>query len=102
MVRKEINTNNPLTEEQKIMLLALENFSDEPDEDCPELTQTQLSQFQRISECDREEHHKISVTLQLSPQALEKAKSFGKGYTSVLSHILENALNNSDTIHQNL
>lgn len=102
MVRKEINVNQPLTEEQKAMLLAIESFPDEPDEDCPELTQEQLMQFQRVAEQNREERRKKTVTLRLSPQALDKAKSLGKGYTSVLSRILESALENPEIIRQNL
>lgn len=49
-----------------------------------------------------QERKKQTVTLRLSPQALEKAKSLGKGYTSVLSRILENALNDIELIKQNL
>ncbi|MEI3175137.1 MAG: BrnA antitoxin family protein [Lachnospiraceae bacterium] len=41
---------------------------------------------------------KQTVTIRLSPQALKKARSLGKGYTSVLSRILENALNDPNTI----
>lgn len=46
----------------------------------------------RVSENNRAERRKQTVTLRLSPQALRTAKSLGKGYTSVLSRILENAL----------
>ena len=67
-----------------------------------ELTEGQLSQFRRVAEQKREERRKQTVTLRLSPQALKKAKSLGKGYTSVLSRILENALDNPEIIHHNL
>ena len=73
-----------------------------PDEDCPEFTDEQLTKFKRISAEKREERCKQTVTLRLSPQALAKAKSLGKGYTSVLSRILENALNDAETIRNNL
>lgn len=102
MVRKEIDLNKPLTDEQKAMLQTLAGITDEPDEDCPELTEEQLSQFKRIAEIKREERHKQTVTLRLSPQAYKKAKSLGKGYTSVLSRILENALDNPEIIRHNL
>lgn len=101
-IRKEIDFNQPLTEEQKKKLEALETRPVVPDDDCPELTAEQLSQFKRISAEKREERCKQTVTIRLSPQALAKAKSLGKGYTSVLSRILENALNDNDIIKHNL
>ena len=73
-----------------------------PDEDCSELTMEQLDKFRRISAANREERCKQTVTLRLSPQALRRAKSLGKGYTSVLSRILESALENPDIVKQYL
>ncbi len=98
MIRREINLDAPLTEAQKQMLEALKDRPVQPDEDCPELTAEQLSQMVRVSEQRREERKKQTVTLRLSPKALQKAKSLGKGYTSVLSRILENALNDNELI----
>lgn len=102
IIRKNIDFNEPLTDKQIKMLEALETRVPEPDEDCPELTDEQLSQCRRISKANREKRCKQTVTIRLSPQALAKARSLGKGYTSVLSRILENALNDIDTIHHNL
>lgn len=71
------------------------------DEDSPEFTDEQLAQFRRVSEIRREErkqNQKQTVTVRLSPQTLRKARSLGKGYTSVLSRIIENALNDPDAI----
>jgi len=68
----------------------------------PEFSETELMQFKRISSERRADRQKQTVTLRLSPQALEKARSLGKGYTSVLSRILEKALDNPDTIKYNL
>ena len=62
----------------------------------------QLAQFQRISAANREERCKQTVTLRLSPQTLRRAKSLGKGYTSVLSRILESALENPDIVRHYL
>lgn len=101
-IRKDIDLNKPLTDEQIEMLNALSERPVAPDEECPELTATQLAMFRRISETSRDERRKQSVTLRLSPQALRRARSLGKGYTSVLSRILENALNDPDEIRRNL
>ncbi len=97
-IRKEIDLNEPLTTEQKQMLNALKSRAVCPDEDCPELTANQLGQLAKVSEIRRDERRKQTVTLRLSPQALQTAKSLGKGYTSVLSRILESALTDAEVI----
>ncbi len=102
IVRKEIDPTQPLTPSQVEMLHNLESRPVSPDEDCPELTREQLAQFRRISAANREERCKQTVTLRLSPQALRRAKALGKGYTSVLSRILESALENPDVVRQHL
>lgn len=94
IIRKEIDFSKPLTDEQKKMLEELKSRPITPDDDCPELTAEQLKQFARVSE----KNQKQTVTLRLSPQAIRTAKSFGKGYTSVLSRILENALTDTELI----
>lgn len=98
IIRKEIDLNEPLTDKQKQMLEELKDRPIEFDEDCPELTDEQLAQFRRISEKRRAECCKQTVAIRLSPQAMTKAKSLGKGYTAVLSRILEAALNDNETI----
>ncbi len=102
IIRKEIDFNKPLTDEQKKMLEELKTRPITPDDDCPELTTEQLKQFARVSEKNREERRKQTVTLRLSPQAVRTAKSLGKGYTSVLSRILENALTDTELIKRYL
>ena len=102
IVRKEIDPTQSLTPSQIEMLHNLESRPISPDEDCPELTMEQLTQFRRISAANREERCKQTVTLRLSPQALRRAKALGKGYTSVLSRILESALENPDIIRPHL
>ena len=72
------------------------------DEDCPELTDEELARFKRIAKINKEERRKQSVTLRLSPRALKKAKSLGKGYTSVLRRILETALDDNDLLKKSL
>ena len=100
MIRKEIK--NTISREQMAMLEALKDREPVPDEEIPELTDEELSQFRRISEIKREERRKQTVTLRLSPQAFNKAKSLGKGYTSVLGRILEEALNDPKIVGRNL
>ncbi|MBD5129169.1 MAG: hypothetical protein HDT43_04520 [Ruminococcaceae bacterium] len=49
IVKKSIDVSQPLTEEQIKMLEALKDRSIVFDEDCPELTEEELSQFERVS-----------------------------------------------------
>lgn len=100
LIRKDIDFNKPLTEDQKSMLEAMDKKAIVLDEDFPELSSEVLAQFQRIAEQRRDERRKQIVSIRLSPQALAKAKSLGKGYTSVLSRILEYALNDKDLIQK--
>ena len=100
IIKKEIDFTEPLTKEQKKMLDELETRPVEFDEDCPELTDEQLSEFRRVSELRKEERRKKTVTIRLSSRSLSKAKSLGKGYTSVLSRILERALEDDDLIRK--
>ncbi len=102
IVRKEIDLNQSLDQAQIEMLNKLASRPVTPDEDCPELTMEQLARFRRISAENREERCKQTVTVRLSPQALRRAKSLGKGYTSVLSRILESALDNPEAISRYL
>lgn len=102
MVYETLHKGDKLTEEQILMLKEMDKMTITFDEDCPELTEEQLKQFKRASEVNHRERNKQNVTLRLSPQALRKAKSLGKGYTSVLSRILESALKDNDTIQRYL
>ena len=102
MDKKLINVHKKPSKQQTEMLNKLEGRPIVHDDDCPELTEEELSQFRRISDARNEERRKQTVCLRLSPQAIKKAKSLGKGYTSVLSRILESALNDNETIKRYL
>ena len=94
--------SKPLTDEQIKMLEALKDIEPEPDDECPEITPEQFAEFKKLSADRRAERVKQSITLRLSPQTIEKAKSLGKGYTSILSRIVENALNDPEMIRKAL
>ncbi len=98
VVRKDIDINKPLSDDKKKMLERADKMPIVYDEDSPELTLEQLTEFRRVSEMRNNERRKQTVTLRLSPSALSKAKSLGKGYTSVLARILEEALKDNDMI----
>ncbi len=102
MIRTSIDVTKKPNADQIKMIEEASKKPIEFDEDCPELTEQELRQFKKISRERNADRRKQTVTIRLSPQTLAKAKSLGKGYTSVLSRILENALNDNDIIKRNL
>lgn len=98
----DINSLPALSEEQIRLLKDLEERPEVFDKDNPPLTKEQLAKFKSLSEAGRQKRRKETVSLRLSPRALNKAKSLGKGYTAVLSRILEEALEDNDLIERYL
>ena len=71
------------------------------DDDIPDFTEEQLTLFYRIREKNteiKEEKRKQNITLRLSPSTIKKAKSLGKGYTTILAGIIEEALNENNYV----
>lgn len=97
-----IDVTQAPTDAQKKMLLQASQKPVTFDEDCPEFSKEELQQFKKISAGRQNDRVKQTVTLRLSPQALKKAKSLGKGYTSVLSRILEDILGCADAVQKYL
>ena len=93
-VTRTLDTSKPFkfTEEQLAELAALKKIPGEPDEDCPELTDEQLDQMIEARNRRLALQRKKVVSVRLSAEAILKAKAFGKGYTALLSQILEKTL----------
>ena len=70
------------------------------DEDCPPLTEEQLKEFARIAKEQRKLRKKQVVAIRLSPETAEKVKALGKGYSSVLSRIIDEAFRNPDLLRK--
>ena len=84
-----------LTPEEMAEIAAAERKTPVFDEDSPEMTSEMLRQFKRMNS---EERNKQTVSLRLSPQTLKIAKAYGKGYTSFLSRLLDEAINNEQLV----
>ena len=89
--------NTQLTDEELKELEAAEKKSYVLDEDSPLMTQEQLMQFKRIN---RENRTKPTVSLRISPATLRKAKQYGKGYTGLLSRLLDAAINDEELVRR--
>lgn len=68
------------------------------DKDAPKLTPEQLVQYRKAAELKRQERQKQVVSLRVSSETLTKAKALGKGYSGVLSRMLDYCLNSPDII----
>ena len=62
------------------------------DDDNPELTDEQPALFRRVHESRQADGKRQNIALRLTPQAIQKAKALGKGYSGILSRIVESVL----------
>lgn len=87
--------NNELTRDELLELELAEKREPVYDEDAPEMTYEQLMQFKRIN---HENRTKPTVSLRITPATLNKAKQYGKGYTGLLSRLLDIAINDEEMV----
>ena len=85
----------PLTEEELREIEETEDRNPVFDDDSPEMNAAQLSQFRRMYSMDRS---KQTVSLRLSRNTYNKARTYGKGYTSFLSRLLDAAINDEELV----
>ena len=97
---KNIDVKSKPTPEQIQMLANAKKIAISKDDEHPEFTNEESSKLKKISEEKKIDRQKQVVTLRLSGKALKKAKSLGKGYTSILSRIIEGALEDPEIIKQ--
>ena len=100
--RVVITEGQPIPEE---VIREVEEASRRPivfDEDCPELTEEQLSEMAALAREQRAARAKPVISLRISPSTLAKAKATGKGYTGFLSRLLDNAINDPELVRKSL
>lgn len=98
MVKMSIkDLDRTLSSEELQELEAAEQLQPVFDADSPEMTSDMLRQFKRMNQ---EERNKQTVSVRLSPKTLRIAKSYGKGYTSFLSRLLDEAIQNEDLVRK--
>ncbi|MBQ7507386.1 MAG: BrnA antitoxin family protein [Lachnospiraceae bacterium] len=94
IVRTVLKKGERPTEGQLAELKRAAALPQEYDEDCPPLTDEELKRFYRVKDmrkAEAESNRKRTVSIRLKPQTIERAKSMGKGYTSIISQIVESA-----------
>ncbi len=86
-----------LTDEERVELERAESMPPVFDDDSPAMTPEQLMQFKRAN---RESRNKPTISLRISPATLRKAKQYGKGYTSLLSRLLDIAIDDEELVRR--
>ena len=98
MVKMTLNDlNKELTPEELQELEAAEKKEPVFDDDSPLLMKEQLMQFKRIN---HENRTKPTISLRISPATLKKAKQYGKGYTGLLSRLLDAAIDDEELVRR--
>lgn len=77
-----------LTPEEAAELETAEKMPVVFDDDCPEMTDRMLREF----------HRPDTVMVRISPDSMEKVRSFGADYPRILSRLLDLALNDVDLV----
>ena len=93
IVRSELKPGDKLTEEQVKMLEKAARRDPVYDPENPPLSEEEIIRMREAARKKRAAQNKQTVSLRLSPKTLEKAKALGPGYTTILSQIIEEALN---------
>jgi uncharacterized protein (DUF4415 family) len=67
-------------------------------EDCPESTPEALAEFAAMARARRKRKVKPMVALRVEPEALEKYKSLGDGYTGIMADVLNYVAENPEIL----
>ena len=97
MAKMNIKDLNPkLSKEEKKELLKAEKMPITHDDDCPVMTPEKLKEFKKLHQ--QEQRRKETVSLRVSPSTLNIAKAYGKGYTSFLGRLLDEAIKDENLV----
>ncbi len=98
MVRMNGNElQQPLTAEERREIEAAAAGTPAFDDESPEMDTAQLAQFRRTFGEDRT---RPTVSIRLSRQTYNKARSYGKGYTAFLSRLLDEAIKDEELVRK--
>lgn len=96
-VKVQIYKGQKPTEEQRKEIREAAKRASVYDEDAPELS---LEQMKRYRKAAIDKKTRRAVTLEISEENMDKAHSFGNEYRTVLSRLLELAMNDKDLIRK--
>lgn len=88
------------TAEQITEVKAAEKMPIVYDDDSPSFTDEQYAEFARQVARQREERKRRVVALRLLPKTFEKAKKLGKGYTAILSRMIDLCIDDKELLQK--
>lgn len=94
MVTYELHPGEKISPEEKRILEEAKKKPVIYDEDSPELTE-KMEQAFRLAR--RMKPYRAPVTLYIAPETLERAKTLGEDYLSIMGRLLEQAVNTYQT-----
>lgn len=100
IVHYHLEPDAKLTKEMKRELKEAAKAPIVYDEDCPELTEEELAEFARIAKQQRDERKKKVIALRVNNSTLEKAKKLGKGYTAILSRMIDLCIDDKELLQK--
>ena len=100
IVKYTLEPNAKITKEQKKELKEAAKAPIVYDDDCPKLTDEQLAEFAQIAKVQREERKKKVIALRVNNSTLEKAKKLGKGYTAILSRMIDLCIDDKELLQK--
>ncbi|MBQ6975410.1 MAG: hypothetical protein IJQ16_02525 [Selenomonadaceae bacterium] len=62
------------------------------------MTDEQMSELQSMAQQKREDKKNTVISMRINNKTLEKARSLGRGYTGVLSRLLDLAIDNPEMV----
>ncbi len=98
--RMTLSKNQKLTAEQIAEIRDAAKRPIVPDEDAPELTEQQLQKFAIFAKEQRKYPRSKTIALHVTPDTFEKAKKLGDKYPSILSRLLDMALDNPEMVRR--
>lgn len=102
IIRKTVKIGDKPTPQQVKELEFFSTLSDKNEEPKSEYSPEEIKELIKLAKEKRQNRKKEVVTLRLSSSTVEKAKSFGKGYTGFLSRLIENAMKDKNLVSHSL
>ena len=98
ITRSTVRVGQKPTKEQLKQIRAIAKKPIHYTADCPESTPEALAEFAALARARRQRKTKPMVALRVEPEALEKYKSLGNGYTGIMADVLNYVADNPEIL----
>jgi uncharacterized protein (DUF4415 family) len=98
ITRSTVRVGQKPTKEQLKQIRAIAKKPIHYTSDCPESTPEALAEFAALARARRQRKTKPIVALRVEPEALEKYKSLGTGYTGIMADVLNYVAENPEIL----